>query len=235
MKTEKPILVTDGAAYDACGLVHRVWEPDDDAVEIKGAPRPAVVMVHGRAGNEDVTWVFQNALPKNWLLISPRAPYTDPLRGYSWHVRGEQAWSSVDDFDPAVTQFNQFLTALPNTYNVDLSRTHFLGFSQGSALLYTVAARYPEKVKCMSALVGFMPAGMEDSPYKENLRDKRVFMAVGRNDDTIPLTQSQRCANVLISAGTQLDYREYETGHKLNRAGMSDLRRWWSAVAEDSV
>ncbi len=225
MSYEYPVLVEDGAVRERLGLVHRVRVPVGDA------PYQTVVMVHGRAGNEDVTWVFEQALPQNWLVIAPRAPFVDPLRGFSWHVRGETEWSSLGDFDPAVAAFDQFMTGLPEVYGVDLANTHFLGFSQGCALLYAYAMMRPERVNCLSALVGFMPAGAESSPLLDNLKDKRVWMGVGRKDDTIPITQSQRCANLLVQAGAQLDYREYETGHKLNRAGIQNLKKWWNEVA----
>lgn len=224
MNSKYPILIEDGLAHEQLGLTHRVRIPDGHR------PHPTIVMVHGRAGNEDVTWVFEKALPKNWLLISPRAPFSDPLRGFSWHVRGKEEWSTLNNFDPAIAAFDQFIHGLPDVYGVDLENTHFLGFSQGCALLYAYAMAYPERVNCLAALVGFMPDKAEESLKLDHLKDKRIWMGVGRRDDTIPIEQSQRCASLLVQAGAKLDYREYDTGHKLNRSGMQSLKRWWDRI-----
>ena len=52
-------------------------------------------------------------------------------------------------------------------------------------------------------------------------------MGVGTADDRIPLHLAQRTAQTLRQAGATLSYHEYNTGHKLNSAGMKDLRAWW--------
>ena len=68
--------------------------------------------------------------------------------------------------------------------------------------------------------------------YIANLKDLPIFMAVGRRDETVPLKIARQCATALISGGARLDYREYNTGHKLNSRGMRDLAAWWRIVTE---
>jgi predicted esterase len=52
-------------------------------------------------------------------------------------------------------------------------------------------------------------------------------MAVGKHDERIPYERAQQGAEVLKAAAAQLEYREYDTGHKLNAQGMRDLTEWW--------
>ena len=226
MKTMQPRLVDDGIALTKSGLVHRVWEPDSDS------PRPTIVMNHGRSGTEDVTWVFARTLPKEWLIVTPRALYADHRGGFSWDVRPAGEWPTVEAFDPAIDAFSHFINSLPHLYNADLNQMFLLGFSQGAALSYSYAMRHPEKVQGIAGLVGLMPEGVLDEPALSNLQDVPVMMAVGRKDDTIPLSVSRQCANALLYAGARLDYREYDTGHKLNARGMRDLARWWTNVTD---
>ncbi len=225
MKSEHPQLVTSGIAFAEAGLAHRVWEPDGEG------PHPTIVMNHGRSGTEDVTWVFARTLPQEWLIVSPRALYSDYRGGYSWDVRPEGEWPSVDAFTPAVAALDQFIHALPELYQADLSRLYLLGFSQGAAVSYTYAMRHPNIVKGIAGLVGLMPTGVMDDPDLNNLRDLAVMMLVGRKDSTIPLPVADECATTLIKAGARLDYRAYNTGHKLNAQGMRDLKQWWQLVA----
>jgi phospholipase/carboxylesterase len=226
MKSEQPQLVTDGMAIVKAGLIHRVWEPDGNG------PHPTIIMNHGRSGTEDVTWVFAQTLPKEWLIVSPRALYSDDRGGYSWDIRPEGEWPPIDAFTPAVDRLYQFVHALPELYNADLSRLYMLGFSQGAAVSYTYTMRYPNSVKGIAGLVGLMAADVLTDPDLANLRDLPVMMMVGRKDDTIPQTVAHDCAMALIHAGVRLDYREYNTGHKLNAQGMRDLKQWWATVTQ---
>lgn len=74
-----PQLIDAGAELSAAGLVHRVAQPQTPG------PYPTAVLIHGRAGTEDVLWVFRRAIPHGWLIVTPRAIYPDPNEGgYAW-------------------------------------------------------------------------------------------------------------------------------------------------------
>ncbi|MGB1251641.1 MAG: alpha/beta hydrolase [Candidatus Promineifilaceae bacterium] len=221
MKTAQPQLIEAGDVVRKSGLVHRVWEPDQKT------ERPTIVMLHGRSGTEDVAWVFARSLPKEWLLIAPRAIHTDHRGGYSWDVRPEGQWPPEGAFDDATEALDQFINSLPDLYNADLSRLYLLGFSQGAAVSYSYARRYANKVKGVAGLVGLTTLDAANSADIINLKDLPIFMAVGRRDTTVPMSIARDCAHALIAGGARLDYREYNTGHKLNSRGMRDLATWW--------
>lgn len=223
MKTNEPLLVTDGPAVAAGGLTHRVWEPT------AAGPHPTVVMVHGRSGDENVMWIFARTLPREWLVVAPRAPYADPRGGYSWEITLDERWPTAGDFEPGAIALQQFLSALPALYQADAGRLFVMGFSQGAALGYLTTMRNGVAIQGVAGLVGFMAEGVESD---SGLRDRPVFMAVGRQDATIPLAKAEACAGRLIRAGAQLDYRAYDTGHRLNAAGMRDLAHWWQTQAD---
>ena len=62
------------------GLKHRVYLPPDG-----GEGRPLVVMVHGRAGNDQVMWVFSKALERlKPVVVAPQATIPDIKDGFSW-------------------------------------------------------------------------------------------------------------------------------------------------------
>jgi predicted esterase len=56
-----------------------------------------------------------------------------------------------------------------------------------------------------------------------------VFMAVGREDETVPYAIAQQAATLWRAAGADLELREYPTGHKMTAEGIADLRRWFAA------
>jgi phospholipase/carboxylesterase len=123
----------------------------------------------------------------------------------------------------------RFLKSLPALYSADLERVVLMGFSQGAAVSFAFALHHPGLVKGVASLVGFMPEGIF-TPHS-SLATLPVFMAVGKEDPTIPLEKAREAAEVLRAAGAELSYNEYDAGHKLNSQGMRDLAAWWSERA----
>lgn len=219
--TEKPFLHTDGPAVMATGLVHRVRQPHTPG------PHPTVVMLHGRSGDEDVMWVFAQALPPTWLLLAPRGIKVDPDGGYAWHPRTPDEWPCLYEFGEAVTAVTHFIHALPQQYNADPNHIYLMGFSQGAATAYALAMTYPRLIKGIAGLVGFVPEACDAAVQIQALDGLPIFMAVGTSDPLIPYARAQMCAQTLRTTGANLTYHEYATGHKLNAQGMRDLQAWW--------
>lgn len=222
-----PTLISSGQAFDQHGLVYRVAQPKSVAQPESVDPHPTVVMIHGRSGSEDVTWVFARTIPQHWLMVAPRAMLTDPRGGYSWDVRLDGGLPPIAAFDRAVAVLDRFINSLVSEHGADAEQIYLLGFSQGAALSYAYTMRYPEKIGGVAGLVGFMPGEVVFSAEYNPLKDKSIFMAVGRRDDTIPLSVAHQCASQIVQGGARLDYREYNTGHKLNMRGIRDLTQWW--------
>lgn len=219
-----PQLIESGDAYERSGLVHRVVAPDSDG------PLPTAVLVHGHLGNEDVMWVFGQTLPPNWLLLSVRAIVPVSEKSYTWHPRGENEWPALSQFDEAATAVTRFIQALPALYGADLDQIYLMGFSQGAATAFATAIQQPGWIKGIASLVGFMPHGVEAAMEQAALKDMPVFMAAGERDERIPIEIARACAEAVQAMGARLEYREYDTGHKLNGDGMRKLKAWWSEL-----
>ena len=218
-----PHLITTGTAYEATRLVHRVRRPQGDE------PHPTVVMLQGRAGNEDVMWVFARAVPANWLLVAPRAIYDDPDEGgYSWHLPVSDGWATLATFNEAVAQVTRLVEALPELYGADPDQIYLMGFSQGAALSLTLALDEPGRYRGVAGLVGFMPTVSPSLLATAPLLHLPVLLLAGTQDERIPLAKAQEAATAVRAAGAYLEYREYDTGHKLNGAGMRKLTNWWA-------
>lgn len=218
----EPQLVDNDPALKKSGLIHRVQKPEAPG------PHPTVVMLHGRSGNEDVMWIFAQAIPSDWLIVAPRAIEPDPDGGYSWRLRAQDEWPTLDQFDDAVTAVTHFIQALPQLYDADPAQIYLMGFSQGAAVSYAVAMRNPDLVQGIAGLVGFIPTRCDSALEASPLVDLPIFMAVGKRDPLIPSERVAGCAQTLVMAGSNLEYHEYDTGHKLNSTGMADLAAWWA-------
>ncbi len=214
-------LIHTGPEMFEAGLPYRVQMPDGPG------PYPTAVMVHGRLGNEDVMWVFRKVVPRPWLVVAPRAIYADHDL-YSWHIQQPDEWATLADFDPAVAALSRFMHAMTRLYNADPDRMYLMGFSQGAAVSMALALRHPQLARGLAALVGFAPTATAEA-VDGRLAGLPVFMAAGTEDETIPYDVTQRSLALLEQSGADLAYHEYQTGHKLNAAGMNDLRAWFNA------
>lgn len=225
MQENKPVFV-DG---DTAVLPHRVLPPNTPG------PYPTVVMIHGHLGNEEVMWIFRQTLPEEWLVVAPRAIVADGDGRYSWHPRQQNEWPALSEFDTAVDTLLQFIDSLPELYNANPNQIYLMGFSQGAATSFALAMREPERVQGIASLVGFMPLGVEEAIETARLADLPVFMAVGTEDERIPLEIARECGKAVRAAGAYLEYREYDTGHKLNGEGMRKLKGWWAERAAEAA
>lgn len=215
-------LVSDGPARDASGLVHRVGG------NLADAPRPTLVLLHGRHGDEDGMWALRAAFPAGWLWVSPRAPFADAVAGHDWRPPGRPGLACLAEFEPAVTAIARFVAAMPELYGSDPRAIWLMGFSQGAAAALAVAIARPGLVRGVAGVVGFAPASPGQSQPWRPLRGLPVFLAAGRHDPVIPLAVSRASAATLSGLGAELTYREYNAGHRIPSQGIRDLGAWWA-------
>jgi predicted esterase len=221
------ILVDDGPALQTSGLVHRVHQPTGQG------PHRTLVLLHGLGGDEDVMWIFARTVPSSddWLTIAPRGIGPGPDgSGNSWHRWQGGGWPSWAAFDEAAERLAQFIASLPGLYGADPQEVYLAGFSQGAATSVGVAIRQPGVARGVATLMGFVPQDTPRDRAATALAGLPIFMAAGRQDATIPLEVSRASADIVREAGAQLDYREYNTGHKMNAEAMEDLRQWWRGI-----
>jgi phospholipase/carboxylesterase len=192
-------------------------------------PHPLVLMVHGLAGDENVMWVFASRLPENALLVAPRALYPAGQGGYTWHVHREDEWPSVDDLKPAAEALLGLIT--PEHFpDADLEQVSAVGFSQGAAVLYTLALTHPGRLRALAGLAGFLPEGAENLAAAEPLKNLPVFVAHGVRDERVPVERARRAVEVLEQAGADVTYCEDDVGHKLSLNCFKALERFFKGL-----
>lgn len=189
---------------------------------------PAVVAVHGWLGNENVMSIFDRALPAGFAVFSPRGPEEIETGAFAWMRHLDDG----EGFRYGLAALRGFVTDLPEAYPVDPQRLYLMGFSQGTALSLSLLLSDPPLVAGVAALAGFLPETAAGWASPDLLTAKPVFIAHGKEDETIPVTQARAARDVLAQAGAEVSYHEYPVGHKLNAKGMADLKGWWHQQAQ---
>jgi phospholipase/carboxylesterase len=190
-------------------LVHQLRQPNTP-------PTLTVVMVHGWLGNEKVMWAFERALPESALVVSVRAPF-EVDGGYGWTLPDDS-----DSFERGLGELREFVSRLPVASN----KTVVMGFSQGAAMCYALLLSNPELLTGVAALAGFLPEQVSHLVTPHHLAGKRVFIAHGTQDATVPLVEAERAREAMLKCGAEVTYCTDPTGHKVGASGMRGLKTW---------
>jgi phospholipase/carboxylesterase len=190
---------------------------------------PVYLLLHGWTGDENVMWVFADRLPGQALMISPRGIFPTPRGGYGWQEDLLHGWPDLDDLRPAAERVMSLLDRIslePFSQDVDFSNIHLMGFSQGAALAYTLALLYPQRIKSIIGLAGFLPNKVGAIVEQKPLSAMPVFVAHGNKDAIVPVTRARQAVDVLERAGAKVIYCEDDVGHKLSANCFRSMRHF---------
>ena len=185
-------------------------------------------LLHGYGSNEEDLFSFQPTLPKDWLVVSFRAPGNTPYDGFSWYdidLMDEENRVNVEQAEQSLEILLQNIMAVTNRYGLTKNQTHICGFSQGGILCYALALRNPDlftKVACMSAYPE-MKLLENISKDKKKLEKLQFFISHGADDALIPLDWGRKAADYLYHLGCYFTFREYMSGHGVNQKNYLDL------------
>lgn len=188
---------------------------------VDGKSSASIVMLHGLGGNESSMWALENAVPKDAFIITPRALFPLTTESYSWTPPRSSGWASLEDFHPSVKAVEKMLEGLEHESQFDRNRLVLMGFSQGAALAFAIAAQSELKPVAMIVASGFIPQG-----DLTGLRDISIFWGHGSHDEWIPIERAKREAEHLADMGLRVNFCETDVGHKLGLECLEGLRKW---------
>jgi phospholipase/carboxylesterase len=185
-----------------------------ETVVYPAPPPPLTLLLHGWLGDESVTWIFAPRLPKHHLLIAPRAIYEPQPGRYGW-APDLTGYPTFAELQPAVASLLDLLDKIKTQLDYDPGPINLLGFSQGAALAYAFALTHPHRVAAIAGLAGFVPPGAETLLPDQVLTGKRIFIAHGAEDETVPVEVARQGVMTLEQLGATVTYCEDQVGHKL--------------------
>ncbi|SDH50515.1 alpha/beta hydrolase [Winogradskyella thalassocola] len=192
---------------------------------------PLLIMCHGYGSDENDLFSFASELPEELMIISLRAPYAMQPYGNAWYAINFDAdkgkWSDNEQAKQSVNLIAEFIDYACGTYNVDSKNVTLLGFSQGTILSYAVALTYPEKVKNIVALSGYINEDiLPDTIDESAVSHLNFFCSHGSVDQVIPVDWAQKAPVFLKALGINYVYSEYPVGHGVAPQNFHDLKAW---------
>ena len=199
---------------------------------------PVLFMLHGYGSNEEDLFSFAGELPEELFIISMRAPYDLQPFGHAWYAINFDAdqgkWSDDEQAKKSREAIVKFIDEACSAYALDASKIGLLGFSQGTILSYAVALSYPEKVKTVIALSGYINENILKEGYQNKDYTKlAIYTSHGQVDQVIPLQWAQRTPDFLDALGITNVYREFPSGHGVIPQNFYDFKTWLVSQMEN--
>lgn len=192
---------------------------------------PALIMFHGYGSDENDLFGFASELPEELYIISVRAPYELQPYGNAWYAINFDAemnkWNDNDQAIKSRDLIAKFIDEVKETYPINKENISILGFSQGSILSYAVALTYPEKVKNIIALSGYIsPEMLPDDIETKDYSHIGIYSSHGSVDQVIPVEWARKVPQFLNALSIRNTYKEFPTGHGVAPENFYEFRSW---------
>ena len=192
---------------------------------------PLIIMLHGYGSDENDLFSFASELPEELFIISVKAPYAMQPFGNAWYAINFDAekgkWSDNEQAIKSRDLIAKFINEACEVYPVDSSNVTLLGFSQGTILSYAVALTYPEKVKNIVALSGYINSDIIPKTFdKAKLSHLDFYCSHGSADQVIPVEWARQSPKILESLNVKHQYSEFPVGHGVAPQNFYEFKTW---------
>ncbi|HSJ86036.1 MAG TPA: PHB depolymerase family esterase [Anaerolineales bacterium] len=187
--------------------------------EASQQPSRLMLLIHGLTGDENSMWVFARNMPAQYWMVAPRGTYKAQPSGYSWRDQAPSSPSERPSLDQLRTSADALIRLVDEyaaSVRIDASTFDLMGFSQGAAMSNVLAFLYPQRVRKVGILAGFVPSGLEELAPRRPLEGKPFFVTHGTKDETVPVDRARTSIAILEEAGAQVTYCEDDVAHKVS-------------------
>ncbi len=194
---------------------------------------PAIIMLHGFGSDENDLFSFAGELPSEYAIISLKAPIRMQPYGNAWYnIFFDDSQGKFSDDEQAISSrelVSKCIDGIVEKYEVDKDNITLLGFSQGTILSFAVALSYPEKVKNVIGLSGYINREILKDGYENNDFSKlRVYTSHGSVDQVIPVQWARLTKPFLENLNIECTYSEFPVGHGVAPQNFYELKDWLS-------
>ena len=192
---------------------------------------PVVILLHGYGSDEKDLFELKKFFPKNYLIVSARAPQALPQHGYQWyemsHENGRHS-GKKSDLEQSRELILKFINQIVIKYKADPKQVYLIGFSQGAMMSYYVGLATPDKIKGIAPLSGMIIESLKaDIKVNAALKQLKIFIANGTADSRITFADGKAAYDYLLTLGLQPEFHAYAgMEHQISKNEIDDLMSW---------
>jgi len=192
---------------------------------------PALIMLHGYGSDENDLFSFASELPEEVFIISARAPYQMQPYGNAWYAINFDAemnkWNDNEQALKSRDLIATFIDEVCDHYPISKDNVTLLGFSQGTILSHAVALTYPEKVKNIIALSGYIsPEMLPDDLETKDYSHLSFYCSHGSADQVIPVEWARKVPQFLDALSIKNTFSEFPVGHGVAPQNFYEFKEW---------
>lgn len=191
---------------------------------------PLIILLHGYGSNEEDLFSFAEEIPEEYFIVSAKAPIAMQPYGNAWyHITIDGDGVKTSDNEGARKSRDiiaKFIDEIVAEYDVDKHNVTLLGFSQGTILSYAVALTYPEKVKNVIGLSGYINEEIIDLKSNPSYAHLNIYNSHGTVDQVIPIDAARKTPGYLKNIGIESTLSEFPVGHGVHPTNFYEFKEW---------
>ncbi|OAB78140.1 alpha/beta hydrolase [Cochleicola gelatinilyticus] len=208
-----------------------ILEHNYKAPAVSSENPPAIIMLHGFGSDENDLFSFASELPETYAVIALKAPIPMQPYGNAWYnIYFDNTDGKFSDTEQAIASrdlISNCIDDIISKYKVDKNNITLLGFSQGTILSFAVALSYPEKIKNVIGLSGYINEDILKEGYKDNdFSNLNIYTSHGSSDQVIPIDWARKTKPFLKNLDIDATYSEFPVGHGVAPQNFYELKQW---------
>ena len=117
-------------------------------------------------------------------------------------------------------------------YQIDQEDITLLGFSQGTILSYAVALSYPEKIRRVVGLSGYVyPEIFKDGYKDKDFSNLKIYSSHGSVDQVIPVSWARKNQPFFEALNIDCSYSEFPVGHGVAPQNFYQFLEWLNTTS----
>ena len=190
---------------------------------------PSIILLHGYGSDENDLFSFAEFLPKEYTIISVRAPLKTPMGGYSWFSinfsDSNEKWSNHEEAFTSISNLNLQIDYFIESYNLNANEIDLMGFSQGAVLSWCLLLDHPVKINRAICISGYIDRYL----LKRDInfyRDITAYSSHGMNDPVIPFLWAENSIKLLKENNPNVVFNSFQDGHNVSPENFRKILSW---------
>ena len=183
--------------------------------------RPPVLLLHGTGGDETDLLPLGRTVAPGSALLSPRGKVLEHGMPRFFRRLAEGVFDEADVRRRA-DELAGFVAEARSAYGLEAPLA--LGFSNGANIAAATLLLHPEALAGAVLIRAMVPLA---EPPAAGLAGKPVLLLSGSTDPLVPAENADRLADMLKSAGAEVDHRTLPVGHGLSQGDVTLAAKWF--------
>jgi phospholipase/carboxylesterase len=202
---------------DDLGFIHR-FEP--------GSGSATLLLLHGTGANENQLLGLGRELVSDANLVSPRGKVLE--NGMPRFFRRlALGVFDIEDLVARTHELADFVAEATAAYELDATRIHAVGFSNGANIAASMLLLRPEVLRGAVLLKPMIPFEPDSEP---ELDGKPVLIAAGRRDELVPAGDAEKLVALLERIGAEVTAHWSDAGHELTDDEVRAAQAWFAEI-----